>query len=86
MVQNSRPAPDPRIRIPGHNPAPNDTLLEALKDYYSIQLESDDDYNEKLSWCLEHCQNKFRDISHSRGRSWYFQNEQDATMFSLKWA
>lgn len=80
------PLPPIPIRIPGHSPAPDDKLLTALKDYHVIQLETDDDYNEKLTWCLEHCQNKFRDISQSRGRSWYFQNEQDATMFSLKWS
>jgi hypothetical protein len=80
------PLPPLTIKMPGYSPPPDDTLLTALKDYHVIQLETDDDYNEKLTWCLEHCQNKFRDISHSRGRSWYFQNEQDATMFSLKWA
>ena len=83
MVRNTKPPPS--IKIPGHHPAPADTLLEALRDYYVIQLSSDDNYNEKLTWCLEHCQNKFRDFSYSHGRSWYFQNEQDATMFSLKW-
>jgi hypothetical protein len=74
------------IRIPGHSPAPDDTLLTALKDYHIIHLETDDEYNEKLSWCLEHCQNKFRDINQTRGRSWYFQNEQDAAMFAMRWA
>ncbi len=63
----------------------DEKLLSVLEDYHMVQLE-DDNYNEKLTWCLEHCQNKFRDINYSRGRRWYFQNEQDATMFSLKWA
>jgi hypothetical protein len=46
----------------------------------------DDDFAEKLTWCLENCQHKFRDLSDSNGRAWYFQNEQDATMFAMKWA
>lgn len=71
----------------GHVTEPaDDRLLTALKDYHIIYLESDKDYNEKLTWCLEHCQNKFRDFSHNNGRSWYFQNEKDATMFAMRWA
>ena len=43
-------------------------------------------YNDMLTWCLEHCQSKFRDMQESKGRAWYFQNEQDAVMFAMKWA
>jgi hypothetical protein len=46
----------------------------------------DEDFAEKLTWCLENCQSKFRDLSDPNGRAWYFQNEQDATMFAMKWA
>jgi hypothetical protein len=45
----------------------------------------DEDFAEKLTWCLENCQGKFRDLSDTNGRAWYFQNEQDATMFAMKW-
>jgi hypothetical protein len=62
-------------------------LMEILRDYYVIRLDfsNEKQYNEMLTWCLEHCQNKFRDLQESSGRAWYFQNEQDATMFAIKW-
>ena len=63
----------------------DDRLMDLLSTYHVIVL-SDDDFAEKLTWCLEHCQNKFRDLSDSNGRAWYFQNEQDAMMFSMRWA
>jgi len=56
-----------------------------LDTYHAIVLK-DDDFSEKLTWCLENCQSKFRDLSDPTGRAWYFQNEQDATMFAMKWA
>jgi hypothetical protein len=44
-------------------------------------------FPEKLTWCLENCQNKFRDLAEGNGyRAWYFENEQDATMFAMKWS
>ena len=64
----------------------DDKLMSILNSYYIVRLECDDDFNEKLTWCMEHCQNKFRDIRESNCRAWYFQNEQDATMFAMKWA
>ena len=63
----------------------DDRLMSLLATYHVIVLP-DGDFAEKLTWCLEHCQNKFRDLSDSNGRAWYFQNEQDAMMFSIKWA
>lgn len=60
-------------------------LVNALKNYYPVHLE-DTEFNQKLTWCLEHCQNKFRDLSDSNGRTWYFENEQDAMMFAIKWS
>lgn len=63
----------------------DDRLMDLLSTYHVIVL-SDDDFAEKLTWCLEHCQNKFRDLSDPNGRAWYFQNEQDAMMFSMRWA
>ena len=63
----------------------DDRLMSLLGTYHAIVLK-DDDFAEKLTWCLENCQNKFRDLAHPTGRAWYFQNEQDATMFAMKWA
>ena len=64
----------------------NDRLIELLSTYHVIHINNDIEFSEKLTWCLEHCQNKFRDLSEQNGRAWYFQNEQDATMFAMKWA
>ena len=63
----------------------DDRLMDLLESYTMIILP-DNDFSEKLTWCLENCQNKFRDLSDPNGRAWYFQNEQDATMFAMKWA
>ncbi len=60
-------------------------LMQLLRTYYPVKIKDIQDYAEKLTWCLEHCQNKFRDINTSEGRVWYFQNDQDALMFALKW-
>ena len=60
-------------------------LTELLNCYHAIVLR-DDDFSQKLTWCLENCQDKFRDLSDPNGRAWYFQNEQDAAMFAMKWA
>jgi hypothetical protein len=63
----------------------DDKLMILLNSYHAIVLQ-DDDFSEKLTWCLENCQNKFRDLSDPNGRAWYFQNEQDATMFAMRWS
>ena len=60
-------------------------LMELLDTYHMIVLP-DDDFAEKLTWCLEHCQDKFRDLSDQNGRAWYFKSEQDATMFAMRWS
>jgi len=60
-------------------------LMDLLGTYNMIMLP-DEDFAEKLTWCLENCQHKFRDLSDPNGRAWYFQNEQDATMFAMKWS
>ena len=62
----------------------DERLMELLASYHMIRLP-DDEFSEKLTWCLEHCQCKFRDLSDTGGRVWYFQNEQDAAMFALRW-
>ena len=60
-------------------------LTELLNSYHAIVLR-DDNFSLKLTWCLENCQDKFRDLSDPNGRAWYFQNEQDAAMFAMRWA
>ena len=62
------------------------TLMDILKDYHVVRLIDQGDFNTKLSWCLEHCQHKFRDIREDDIRAWYFQNPKDATMFAMKWS
>jgi hypothetical protein len=64
----------------------HERLMKILEFYHVVRLTSDDDFAEKLTWCMEHCQSKFRDIRESRCRAWYFQNEQDASMFAMRWA
>jgi hypothetical protein len=64
----------------------DDKLMKILESYHVVRLESDDDFNDKLVWCMEHCQSKFRDIRESACRAWYFQNAQDASMFAMRWA
>lgn len=64
----------------------DEKLMKILESYYTVRLKEDDDFNEKLTWCMEHCQNKFRDIKETDCRAWYFQNEQDASMFAMRWS
>ena len=61
-------------------------LMELLESYHAVLIHNDIEFSEKLTWCLEHCQGKFRDLSDQCGRIWYFENEQDATMFAMKWS
>jgi hypothetical protein len=63
----------------------HDQLMALLNTYHKVQLHNNEHYPEKLSWCLEHCVDKFRDIRHGDGMLWYFKQEQDATMFALRW-
>jgi len=68
-------------------PKPTEGLMAVLKDYHVVRLPyNPTQYNDMLTWCLAHCQNKFRDIQDSNGRGWYFQNPEDAMMFAMKWS
>lgn len=69
-----------------HDLKADNRLIEILDSYHAVHVKNDNDFSEKLTWCLEHCQNKFRDLSDSHGRVWYFQNSQDATLFAIKWS
>jgi hypothetical protein len=64
----------------------HDQLMNLLETFYKVHLEDNEQYPEKLAWCLKYCQSKFRDIKYGDGMYWYFQSEQDASLFSLKWA
>jgi len=61
-------------------------LRKLLESYHPVSTHKDEDFSEKLCWCLEHCQGKFRDLKLLSHRVWYFQIEQDASMFALKWS
>lgn len=64
----------------------HDRLMKILESYHVVRLSEDNDFAEKLTWCMEHCQSKFRDIKESDCRAWYFQNEQDASIFAMRWS
>ncbi len=64
----------------------HDRLMKILESYHVVRLSEDNDFAEKLTWCMEHCQSKFRDIKESDCRAWYFKNEKDASIFAMKWA
>jgi hypothetical protein len=66
----------------------HDRLMELLETYYKVHLRSEgssENYGDMLSWCLENSQGKFRDLRHGDGMDWYFEHEEDATVFALKW-
>lgn len=64
----------------------HDQLMSLLDTYHKVHLNDTESYPDKLTWCFQHCQGKFRDIKHGDGMYWYFQNEEDASMFALKWS
>ena len=65
----------------------HEKLMSLLKSWHVVHVQNEKHFAEKLTWCLEFCQNKFRDIKASEGgMDWYFENEQDAMMFAMKWA
>lgn len=64
----------------------HDRLMKILESYHVVRLSEDNDFADKLTWCMEHCQSKFRDIKESDCRAWYFQSEHDASIFAMKWA
>jgi len=76
----------PKPRVIDSTLTQDERLMDLLSTYYPVTLPDEGDYSARLTWCLEHCQNKFRDIRMVKGRVWYFQNEQDASMFALKWS
>lgn len=61
-------------------------LMDLLSTYHRVCLKNNDLWAEKLTWCLENCQSKFRDMPKGDEVHWYFQNEQDAALFAMKWA
>lgn len=63
----------------------DERLMGLLRSWYHISVPDNNDHNDRLVWCLEHCQGKFRDIGHFDTRIWYFEKEQDAALFALKW-
>ena len=81
------PSIQPIIRDRATDPeARHDRLMELLSTWHHISTRDDEYLGDRLLWCLEHCQGKFRDIKEFDRRVWYFENEQDAALFALKWA
>jgi len=74
-----------QAQVGEHHLNVNDRLMDLLSTYYKVTLQ-DDDFPERLTWCLENCNHKFRDLNTYEGRTWYFENDQDAAIFALKWA
>ena len=76
----------PKPKVVDSHLTRDEKLMGLLSTYFPVIIKNENDYSEKLTWCLEHCQSKSRDIKMSDGRVWYFQNDKDASMFALKWA
>lgn len=72
-----------------------DQILEDKK-YHKVTVENRGEHLHlatriQLDWCIEHCNSKFRDITIDASREhqtvrWYFESEEDATHFALRWA
>ena len=56
--------------------------------YHKVEMKEDDADRvvEHLEWCLEHCSGAFKDINLYNVRSWYFEDEKDAMLFSLQFS
>jgi len=61
-------------------------IKNLLRSWHGVPSPDDETYNEKLAWCLENCEGKFRDMKVLEERVWYFKNDHDASMFALKWS
>jgi hypothetical protein len=61
--------------------------MRLLSGWHQIRVRYDK-YNigDQLLWCFENCQGHFRDLQQFDEKVWYFENEQDAALFALKWA
>ncbi len=63
------------------------TMRNILATYHAVptSMEMFEDYAGRLEWCLTHCGGNFTDVQAHESRIWYFEQEKDAIMFSLKW-
>jgi len=58
-----------------------------LDTYYNVSIEvTDDNFADHLEWCLDNCSGNFRDVRMHGIRTWFFESEKDAVLFSLKWS
>jgi hypothetical protein len=65
----------------------DDKLMKLLDTYYKVRLDyNGENYSQMLTWCLENSQSKFRDIRNGDWMDWYFEQEQDALIFAMKWS
>jgi len=61
----------------------NHKINQIINDWHLINTENEYYANaEMLAWALKNCQSKF----YHRGNKFWFHNEQDATVFALKYA
>lgn len=63
-------------------------LMNLLSNYFKVSISDNNNFSNILCWCFEKCEGKFRDIPNMRynKRDWYFEKENDALMFALKWS
>ncbi len=63
------------------------TMRNILATYHAVPTSTEmfEDYAGRLEWCLTHCVGNFTDVRAHESRIWYFEQEKDAIMFSLKW-
>lgn len=65
----------------------HDDLMRLLQSWHQIKVRYDkNNLGDQLLWCFENCQGHFRDIQQFDTKVWYFEREQDAALFALKWA
>lgn len=61
-------------------------LVKMLDGYYTVKTSAEN-HNDKLEWCFFNCSGRFRDKTVSvLTNCWYFEKEEDAIMFVLKWS
>ena len=63
------------------------TMRNILATYYAVPTPMSifDGFADRLNWCLANCGGNFTDVRAHDQRIWYFEHEEDAVMFALKW-
>lgn len=83
MVTNTKPFVRDQVSAAESR---HDDLMRLLQSWHQIPLRLDKhNLSDQLLWCFENCQGHFRDIQQFDQKVWYFEREQDAALFALKW-